>query len=217
MAFTLQPLEAKDVPTCVAIYFASFQNAHSLACWPRNNAAVREWWENMILTELDEPGSQWLKAVDTGTGVESEKGQVVGFCKWRFFRIGEEVGTELPSWPEGSDEQLCERTFGAWAERHPVLMGSRRRGHWYLEILATDPKYQGRGAGSQMMRFGLEQADKHGMEAYLEASPDAVRLYERFGFREAGRTDTWIENERVRPGVWYRNLFMIRPVMGGGS
>lgn len=60
------------------------------------------------------------------------------------------------------------------------------------------------------MQWGLRQADEEGAEAYLEASPDAVPLYERLGFREAGRTDTFIENERVK-GVWYRNLFMLRP------
>ena len=78
-------------------------------------------------------------------------------------------------------------------------------------MVATDPDFQGRGAGSLMMGWGLERADKENLEAYLEASPDAVGLYEHFGFREAGRTDTWIENERVKPGTWYRNLFMIRP------
>ena len=79
-----------------------------------------------------------------------------------------------------------------------------------LEIVATDPAYQGRGAGSQLMRGSLKQADQQGVEAYLEASPDAVPLYERLGFVEAGRTDTFIDNERVK-GTWYRNLFMIRP------
>lgn len=77
-------------------------------------------------------------------------------------------------------------------------------------MLATDPIYQGRGAGSQMMRWGLEQADEQKFEAYLEASPEAVPLYEKFGFREAGRTDTRIDNDRVK-ATWYRNLFMIRP------
>ena len=79
-----------------------------------------------------------------------------------------------------------------------------------LEIVATDPACQGKGAGSQMMRWGLSRANEQGLEAYLEASPDAVPLYEKLGFREAGRTDTYIENERMR-GVWYQNLFMIRP------
>jgi len=86
--------------------------------------------------------------------------------------------------------------------------------HADLEMLATDPKYQGQGTGSQLMRWGLERADQEGFEAYLEASPDAVRLYEHFGFREVARTDTWIENERVTPGTMYRNLFMIRPSKG---
>lgn len=75
--------------------------------------------------------------------------------------------------------------------------------------MATDPAYQGKGAGSQLMRWGLKKADEHGLEAFLEASPEAVPLYERLGFKEADRTDTFIKNERV-DGVWYRNLFMIR-------
>lgn len=60
-----------------------------------------------------------------------------------------------------------------------------------------------------MMQWGLEQADAQCREAFLEASPDVVSLYERAGFREAGRVDTFIDNERVK-GVWYRNIFMIR-------
>ncbi|KAK3679922.1 hypothetical protein LTR78_000299 [Recurvomyces mirabilis] len=197
MSFELKPLEISDAPTCVAIYFAAFQNAHSLGCWPRDVLAVREWWENMIRDELHEPGSQWLKAV------ANESGDIAGYCKWRKYEAGHEADTSLPQWPEGSDKRLADETFGDWANKHPQLMD--------LEMVATDPKFQGKGAGSQMMRWGLERADNENLEAYLEASPDAVTLYERFGFREAGRTDTWIENERVKPGTLYRNLFMIRP------
>ena len=79
-----------------------------------------------------------------------------------------------------------------------------------LEMVATDPAFQGKGAGSLMMKWGLDQADTQNTEAFLEASPDAVPLYERAGFREAGRVDTFIDNERVKE-TWYRNLFMIRP------
>ena len=60
------------------------------------------------------------------------------------------------------------------------------------------------------MRWGLEKANQQSAEAYLEASPDAVPLYERHGFREVGRTDTFIDNERIKE-TWYRNLFMLRP------
>ena len=60
-----------------------------------------------------------------------------------------------------------------------------------------------------MMLWALKQADEQKVEAYLEASPDAVPLYEKLGFREASRTNTFIDNQRVK-STWYRNVFMIR-------
>lgn len=82
-------------------------------------------------------------------------------------------------------------------------------------MLATAPKFQGQGIGSALIKWGLDRADAEGVEAYLEASPQALRLYEKLGFREAGRLDTWIENERVK-GQWYRNVYMLRPAQGRG-
>ncbi|KAK5166502.1 uncharacterized protein LTR77_008045 [Saxophila tyrrhenica] len=213
MAFRLLPLLPQDVPHCVSIYFAAFQNAHSLACWPRDVPAVREWWERMLYDELEEPGAWWLKVVLVEEGMEGTGEVVCGFGKWVEPKPGVFPETDLPQWPEGADKALCEETFGAWARRRRELMGDR--GHWYLEIVATSPTHQGKGVGSKLMRWGLERADAQGMEAYLEASPEAVPLYEKLGFREADRIDTLIRNERVE-GVWYRNLFMIRqPVMQG--
>lgn len=60
-----------------------------------------------------------------------------------------------------------------------------------------------------MMQYGLKKADEQGVRAFLEASPDAVRLYEKAGFREALHLDTFIKNSRVE-ATMYRNLFMIR-------
>ncbi|KAI7715111.1 hypothetical protein KC353_g6337, partial [Hortaea werneckii] len=82
-----------------------------------------------------------------------------------------------------------------------------------LEIIATHPQYRGRGAGSMMINWGLERADQDNVEAYLEASPEAVSLYEKLGFENVASTDTWIQNDRVK-GEWYRNVFMIRPAQG---
>jgi GNAT superfamily N-acetyltransferase len=178
----------------------------------------------MIHDELDEPGSHWLKAVS------EQSGEVAGFAKWQEPKPGRVPEIDLPEWPEGADKALCNETFGDWARKHRELMADRD--HWCtvthfckhscpsltsadLEILATDPAYQGKGAGSLMMRWGLEKADEQKVEAYLEASPDAVPLYHKFGFRGAGRTDTHIDNERVKD-TWYRNLFMIRPATSAG-
>jgi hypothetical protein len=124
MSFTIQPLRAEDAGRCVAIYFAAFQNPHSLGCWPRDVPRVREWWENMIKGELTEAGSHWFKVVS------EDKGEIVGYCKWRKYEAGHEADTNLPQWPEGSDKVLADETFGDWANKHPQLMGTRA--HWCM-------------------------------------------------------------------------------------
>lgn len=121
MAFALQPLEAIDIPRCVDIYFAAFQNSHSLACWPRT-PDVRAWWEQMIHDELHEAGAHWLKAVHQASG------EIAGYVKWQEPKPGVQPATDLPEWPAEADVDLCNETFGAWARAHRDLMG--RRGHW---------------------------------------------------------------------------------------
>lgn len=64
-----------------------------------------------------------------------------------------------------------------------------------------------------LLDYGCVKADHDSVEAYLEASPVAAGLYESREFVEVGRTDTFIENDRVA-GEWYMNLYMIRkPVL----
>ena len=59
--------------------------------------------------------------------------------------------------------------------------------HWYIPLIATDPLYQGRGYGTELMRQGLLACDRDRQLAYLEAtSPASRRFYERLGFRALG-------------------------------
>ena len=52
----------------------------------------------------------------------------------------------------------------------------------------VDPTSQGRGYGSALLRYALEQIDRTGAPAYLESSnPRNVPLYERHGFKILGR------------------------------
>ena len=121
--FTLRPLTAPDIPVCASIYFSSFQNPHSLACWPRT-PAVRGWWETMFRDELHEPGAHWLVAVTT------DSNEIAGFAKWQEPKsAGTLPSLDLPeTWPEDADARLCAETFGAWAGEHRRVMGGRR--HW---------------------------------------------------------------------------------------
>ena len=39
---------------------------------------------------------------------------------------------------------------------------------WYLTLIGVDPACQGRGFGSALLQFALEQIDRAGGTAYLE-------------------------------------------------
>lgn len=125
MTFSIQPLLAEDVPECVQVYFDSFQNSHSLVCWPRV-PAIRAFWEAMFIDEMSDPKSHFLKVVD------SQSGELAAFCKWVEPKPGVFPDLDLPEWPKEADVALCNETFGMWAKQHHELM--QDRGHWCTSI-----------------------------------------------------------------------------------
>lgn len=69
----------------------------------------------------------------------------------------------------------------AMAQHHPETP------HWYLWTLGVDPRLQGRGVGSALLKHTLAMIDAEGADAYLEASnPALIPLYERHGFEVVG-------------------------------
>ena len=54
---------------------------------------------------------------------------------------------------------------------------------YHLEMLGVDSDFQGRGAGTEILRESLRRLDAEGREAYLESSnPRNVPFYRRQGF-----------------------------------
>lgn len=55
--------------------------------------------------------------------------------------------------------------------------------HFYLMTIGVDPKFQGQGLGSAMLKVTLAMIDAQRLPAYLESSsPKNVPLYQRHGF-----------------------------------
>jgi ribosomal protein S18 acetylase RimI-like enzyme len=68
-------------------------------------------------------------------------------------------------------------TFDAMKAHHP------REPHQYLFLLGVDPAHQGRGYGSELLKQVLDECDRDGRPAYLEAtSAKNIGLYRRHGF-----------------------------------
>jgi ribosomal protein S18 acetylase RimI-like enzyme len=81
-----------------------------------------------------------------------------------------------------SEQQAdLDRVFAQMETHHPS------EPCWYLPLIGVDPSCQGRGYGSALLRYALEQCDRDGMPAYLESSnPRNIPLYQRHGFEIVG-------------------------------
>lgn len=51
-------------------------------------------------------------------------------------------------------------------------------------MLYTDPKHQGRGAGTLLLKKLIEESEQRGLPAYLDASEAGHTLYIKQGFRD---------------------------------
>lgn len=75
-----------------------------------------------------------------------------------------------------------------------------------MELLGTDASYKNRGAASMILQYGCDRADEEGVECYVDSSPQALRLYQKFG---------WVKKaEREMPQVGdfrYTEHFLVRP------
>ncbi|GES62065.1 GNAT family acetyltransferase [Aspergillus terreus] len=56
-----------------------------------------------------------------------------------------------------------------------------------LQVLVTRPSYQRRGVGKALVMAGVEEANRLGLSAWLEATPAGHGLYQKCGFRDVGQ------------------------------
>jgi GNAT superfamily N-acetyltransferase len=61
--------------------------------------------------------------------------------------------------------------------------------HWFLQAMGIDPKYQGKGYASKLLRPMLSKIDQEYLPCYLETIEERnVSIYEHFGFKTIDKT-----------------------------
>ncbi|KAI0506119.1 acyl-CoA N-acyltransferase [Xylaria bambusicola] len=137
--------------------------------------------EELAKAKREDPSIRWLKVVDTDLTPTEDNKQMVGFAQWNI-----NDGSQLPPQPRvfhaGCNKEACEAVFSSLDEvRRKRSTGVK---HVHLRFLHVDPKHQRRGAGAMLVNWGVEEARKLGLPAFLESSPAGHSLYLRQGFRD---------------------------------
>ncbi|CAL3965891.1 unnamed protein product [Diplocarpon coronariae] len=192
MPLILRRAVLTDAAILTDIYFSAFNvDAVSLLVFPRNSSSWN-WWYDSVINEIADLNAHFVCIYDS----DSEDQRV----------------TDIPTWPEEADGALANHFFGSLINQHAKIMKGKR--HWYLELIATTPQYQGKGAAGQLLRWGIARSDEEGTETYLEASPDGKPIYEHLGFEEVGRMVVELDGkgEGVLAEKDFVEVFMVRGI-----
>ena len=113
------------------------------------------------------------------------------------------------------------RAFGKFAVANEIMGKLHTQHvpepHWHLMIVGVDPEFQGKGAGSALVKEGLERADHDNVPCYLETSHERnLAFYERLGFTVVATTTLG----RGGPKAWgmrrdRRNCAVFDPIVPG--
>jgi predicted N-acetyltransferase YhbS len=73
---------------------------------------------------------------------------------------------------------------------------------WYLKTLAVSPKFQRKGVGTALVKWGMERARLNGERLYVDASYVGKPLYLKLGFNEVGGFLVGDSGVRVTNMLW---------------
>ncbi|KAJ5621897.1 Acyl-CoA N-acyltransferase [Penicillium herquei] len=88
-----------------------------------------------------------------------------------------QIATTVVWDPNNDADEISDRVTALKKEVTP------KTPHIRLEYLAVHPDNQRRGVGTALVKSGIDQANKMGLEIFVHAFKDGVALYQRMGFR----------------------------------
>ncbi|TKA70600.1 hypothetical protein B0A55_06704 [Friedmanniomyces simplex] len=187
MATLICPLQEADIPEFVRLELEAFRpHPRIRMLWPRGfTDDLYAYYEGGKTKSFQDQNCRLMKAVDEPTG------EIMGVSEWDFQLDPSANAESQPSdpnerppanWPVGGNWEMRKFFKVEWENWTRATFAGKP--YIELHILVVHPKFHRRGAGTKLLGWGCDQADKHGVTMCLESTPAGLELYERFGFRE---------------------------------
>lgn len=144
---------------------------------------------------LGDPTVRYMKVVERH--VANENGEnIISIARWHFYPTGYDFARDI-HWEthNDSDQTVIPRGFNIALHNHILTTRDAARSEWMkskepcwvLMHMVTHPAHRGKGAAGLLIKWGIEQAEKDGVPAYLEAGIIGRPIYERYGFVQVGK------------------------------
>lgn len=215
MGITIAPAGVADVKPMIRLNALAFPDMYAvLFDGPIKESTIDAIAEHRIkklleAEEKDDGKEAPSKRFFAFKAIDDETGQIVGEARWIVYYEDEPVTKTIEEEANDRVSPLKPQmqvgpniVFGKAlvAAQRDVLRIEKTtdsdssqvilRKRVYLAVLAVHPDHQRKGIGRKLIQWGLDEADRLGLIAYLEASPDGLRLYEQTGFEKVKEAET---------------------------
>ncbi|MCJ1386832.1 hypothetical protein MMC17_009960 [Xylographa soralifera] len=223
MSLSLEFCEDSDIPRVFAIISDAFgeDHPHISVLFPNHKTITgrAQGAERLLQMKKNDPHARCLKVTDTATS------EIIGQATWLIYNDhAEELELSGDYWQNEEDRQYAAELYRGYLAPRRNIIRLAKGPVVCLDILTVDPKRQFGGAGSKLVKWGVEQADQIGAEVdiidtvllkmVVEASVFGRHLYEQNGFRvlehcKVEVSEQWANKPKVR------FFFMHRPFKQG--
>lgn len=194
MDLRIEPLSLDEVDNFVRTYWEAFKPLSANMIMPMiytlglRPDLVERSRQSLLHQTGGNPGTTCFCAKDVTSG------EIVGVSRWSFEEKPPQTKEEIDAkfqqesenrqrepTVEGVNQELEQAYYRtAFFSEMETVAGQT---YTILRLLAVRPNHQRRGAGSLLLRHGLEKADRLGLPVYLDSGISGKPLYERFGFK----------------------------------
>ncbi|KAI1503749.1 acyl-CoA N-acyltransferase [Biscogniauxia marginata] len=216
--FILLLATIEDVPNLVHISASAFK--HDTHTQMKTMVQGPGSFERVMATGL----TQWIQSADRCAvlkAINTSDGAIVGFISWGFRGVqidpvpegeagihstgGSTEGANPPTVDKNPQPQQAKKIASlermtnehlANFQKH-IMPDSTRRMH--IGIVSVDPRYHGVGIGSQLVKWGTDQADRAGVFCWVHSSDAGWKMFAKHGFREVERLTINMDQWTPRP------------------
>lgn len=237
MALTITTASSDDLPALAEInrlaYCRETIAQFAFKDWP-DDKNMFQFFKARLAERFEHPDTQVFKAVDTATDTISgfvclthEKGKQAGNGSQEPSADITPTAKIMQQLPSYMNQEFVLKS-GAEIEEMRGLMGGGEHyckcpPYWLFDgfsdgfadvsAFAVEPRCQGKGTGSQLLKHCLDIADQTRLQTWLISFPGSHGLYLRFGFKDVDYRDTdlgaW-DKGRLRGYGVYRQYAMMR-------
>lgn len=151
-----------------------------------------------------DPTARIVKAFDPTTG------QIVAVGHWHFYLSPSTDVSVFPPfrYPPDGNPALGAHFFGSLLRTQEEHM--RGQAYIFMRLLVVLPPYQGKGIGTRLLRWGLEQADQLGVKVWIDASPAGLGLYKKLGWEEVSTLEIQLKEWGGKEGEVDLTVSLVR-------